>query len=253
MIVQPEEDPRGDLIVIGGGCYGSFHARQLEKARSKGVIEARDIVIVDRNPGCTAFREFEGMAGFRFVTSSWDDFNDLYFGARTPHTADRIVPTPLAPHLVCSWLMRRARRARLAAIVETIAPDGLPGTPYKKSSPDGSGYLSFATWVCPVTCIEPAVCPKTRGPKDWEMDDAVFSDSRLKSRGRPYDLAFVFRCRHYAWGVGTYPASLAVRAGNRLENRLRNLPAGRDLHVLVGTVSSCHGVLNVFKVGGVAA
>ena len=46
------------FIVIGGGCYGSHHLKQLEKGRAKGRIGVDDrIVVVDRNPQCQVVRE----------------------------------------------------------------------------------------------------------------------------------------------------------------------------------------------------
>jgi hypothetical protein len=242
----PAEDPRGDLIVIGGGCYGSYHARQLQKARLRKVIDAREIVIVDRDSSCRAFAEFAGLPGFRFVTASWNDFHDLYFDRRSPATRDHIVPTPIAPHLMYDWLLRRASGKR--GKVEPVPMSSLPDTPAAFLSDKGAGLLSFATWICPVTCIEPAVCPKTRGPKAWEMDEAVFAYARrMAVEGTPYDAVEVFRCRHYAWGVATFPSSRGVLAGRRIDRLVHTCGIG-ERRVLVATVSSCHGIANTFRV-----
>ena len=114
---------------------------------------------------------------------------------------------------------------------------------------NGAGLLSFATWVCPVTCIEPALCPETRGPKAWEMDEAVFGWARGAARaGTPYDLVELFRCRHYAWGIATFPAALGVRAARRLDRLSLGIRGRAPRRVLVATVSSCHGIANLFQV-----
>lgn len=246
-MVHPEEDPRGDLIVIGGGCYGSYHARQLQKARVKGVIEAREIVIVDHDGDCRSFTEFAGLPGFRFTRATWDQFHDDYFDRRSPHTRDRIVPTPVAPHLMYEWLRRRAGRFP-GTRVEPLPMSSLPDTPAAMTAENGAGLLSFATWICPVTCIEPAICPETRGPKAWEMDEAVFAWARGKARtGTPFDAVELFRCRHHAYGIATFPAALGVRAARRLDRLGRRMRERAPRQVLVATVSSCHGIANLFQ------
>ncbi len=53
--VTPARAPQryGTIVVVGGGCYGSYYVRQLERAverRAPSTIER--IVVVDRDPGC---------------------------------------------------------------------------------------------------------------------------------------------------------------------------------------------------------
>lgn len=245
----------GRLIVIGGGCYGSYHARQLARARDRGRIPFQQIIIVDRRAACAAREEFGGRAGFHFVVADWDDFLDRELAALPGETPDLIVPSPLSPHLMYHWLKRRAEAFRAdgtggAPRLRTLAFDPLPPTPFADSGPDGSAVLSFATWTCPATCYEPATCPKTRGAKAWEMDDAVFAWARSRrAAGLPIDLVEVFRCRHYAWGIAAYPARLAVRAGERLERLLTaTRPGSATRRLLVATVSSCHGIMNGLEI-----
>ena len=37
-----------DVIVVGGGCYGSFYAAQLARANARGKARFRRVVVVDR-------------------------------------------------------------------------------------------------------------------------------------------------------------------------------------------------------------
>jgi hypothetical protein len=53
-------------------------------------------------------------------------------------------------------------------------------------------------------------------------------------------------CRHHAFGVGVIPVA-AVLAGDRLVAEAGDDPGGGE--VLVGTISSCHGALNIITVG----
>jgi hypothetical protein len=47
----------GEVIVIGGGCYGSFYLGQLIKARDAGAVEWRRLLVIDRDPACQVVRE----------------------------------------------------------------------------------------------------------------------------------------------------------------------------------------------------
>ena len=113
-----------------------------------------------------------------------------------------------------------------------------PGTPYDVSAPDGTRYVSFADWICPTHCIEPAICPVIRAPRSWEMADAMDSLARRLDRSPPTGGPVLFVCEHRVFGVGMFDVA-AVLAGMP---RWRP-PGSREspVDVLVGTVSSCHG------------
>ncbi|MDZ4803610.1 MAG: hypothetical protein SGI90_01950 [Candidatus Eisenbacteria bacterium] len=238
-----------EAIIIGGGCYGSYHARQLIRAADKGALHLQGLVIVDRDPDCAARREYAGHASLRFITADWIDFLESYLDAAPVESDDVMVPTPVGPHLMFEWLRRRA--SRLGAERHIPLPE-LPATPYASRSPEGTGYQSFATWTCPVTCVEPAICPVTKGPKDWEMDEAVFAFARNEAgAGRSFDDVQVFRCRPLAFGIAAWPTRQAVVARGRLEGLLAAAAGNlRTRRMLVATTSSCHGVVDLLEVGG---
>ena len=113
---------------------------------------------------------------------------------------------------------------------------------------DGTRYVSFADWICPTHCIEPALCPAIGAPRTWEMGDAVRAlAERLRGAGRPVAGPALFVCRHHVFGVGTF-AGEAVLAGDRLVAEAG--ASGAPAEVLVGTISSCHGALNLLSLGG---
>ena len=236
-----------EAIIIGGGCYGSYHARQLLRAADKGALHLQGLVIVDRDPDCAARGEFAGHASLRFITADWIDFLDSYLDTALESSNDVMVPTPVGPHLMFEWLRRRA--SRLGTERHEPLPE-LPATPYASRSPEGTGYLSFATWTCPVTCVEPAICPVTKGPKDWEMDEAVFAFARNEAgAGRSFDDVQVFRCRPLAFGIAAWPTRQAVVARRRLDLLVKRSLVGRYRRVLVATTSSCHGVVDLLEIG----
>lgn len=154
-----------DVIVIGGGCYGTFYAGQLAKAKQKGKARYRRVVVVDRNPGCRAMVELGEAADRSFAAQDWTAYFAAFLGRaeRTPpdQPADYIVPSPLMPHLMFQWLLARARERWPGRVIEVAPVAGTLGTPYDREAAgaDRTRYVSFADWICPTHCVEPAVCP----------------------------------------------------------------------------------------------
>jgi hypothetical protein len=233
-----------EIAIIGGGCYGSFYTRQLERAREKGAVTYGRLLIVDRDPGCQLAREVGERDDRRLVVSEWGDFLDGWLSH--PRAADAIVPSPLMPHLMYEWLVRRAR-ARWPRREVTQRPLlDEAGTPYDMLAPDGTRYVSFADWICPTHCVEPALCPAIRAPRTWEMSDALETLRARLDRRAPTAGPVLFQCRHRAYGVGMFAAA-AVQAGDRVVADAG--AAGSELDVLVGTVSSCHGAASLLHLG----
>jgi hypothetical protein len=236
-----------DVIVIGGGCYGTFYARQLAKAQTRGRAQFRRVIIVDRTAQCRA-RELGERPDRTFVVSEWSAFLDglLDGPASAPGTPeDFIVPSPHMPHLLFNWILGRAR-ARWPGRPVTEGPvPGHLGTPYDRVAA-GTRYVSFADWICPTHCVEPALCPAIGAPRTWEMSDAITKlVAGLRDAGQPVSGPALFVCQHHVFGVGTIPVR-AVRAGDALVQT-----AGQDsaARVVIGTISSCHGALSLLRVG----
>src|SRR5438876_162725 len=70
-----------DVVVIGGGCYGTFYAGQLAKARERGKAHFRRVVVVDRDPACRARAELGEARDRAFVVRERADVGD---GGRDP-------------------------------------------------------------------------------------------------------------------------------------------------------------------------
>ena len=107
-------------------------------------------------------------------------------------------------------------------------------TPVDMMLPSGTRALSFATWMCPASCIEPPTCPHTRGPNDWDMK------TYLNERVDAAEELFIFQCRHFAMGVGTIPVQEIVNEYLRFEKSVSQV----GIHpVTMASVSSCHGLI----------
>ncbi|HSE28317.1 MAG TPA: hypothetical protein VLA95_08825 [Gemmatimonadales bacterium] len=238
----------GRVVVIGGGCYGTFYAGQLARATEKGALRPREVVVVDRDPACRAARELPAVPGRRLVADDWDRFLDRWLGGGWEEPAapdDLIVPSPLMPHLLHGWLLRRAEGRWPGRAVTTRGLEGEVGTPYDTLAPDGTRYVSFADWLCPTHCIEPATCPVIRAPRTWEMTEVLARHAeRLGAAGPALCVT-----RHLSFGVGVFGVD-EVLAADRLVAEAGGRPA--PAVVLVGTVSACHGAVNLLALGPAA-
>ncbi|MGH7513819.1 MAG: hypothetical protein ACREOQ_12945 [Gemmatimonadales bacterium] len=242
----------GEVVIVGGGCYGSFYAGQLRRARERGAATWRRLLVVDRDPRCRAAEQLAGSTGVELVVEDWGDFFDHYLAGAADRSGppDAIVPSPLMPHLMFDWLLRRAR-ARWPGRDVSPHPVPLgPGTPYDAQGPDGTRYVSFADWLCPTHCIEPSTCPVIRAPRTWEMGDAMVALTHSLNREHPTAGPVLFTCRHRVYGVGMFDVA-TVLEGDAVVARAGS--AEEETDVLVGTVSACHGAASLLRLGPSAA
>lgn len=236
----------GEIVIIGGGCYGSFYLEQLIKAREAGAVEWRRLLVIDRDPACQVARESSLRQGCELVASEWGEFLDGWLVAGDRGDADRLVPSPLMPHLMAEWLLRRASEAWPDRHVALVPADRPAGTPFEfLNDRDGVRYLSHADWTCPVHCIEPATCPVIKAPRKWEMGDTVTRWTVEQARRQPTAGPVLFTCRHLTHGVGMYPVTQGFAA-------LRELARLVDGHgrgdLVVGSISACHGAVALLSV-----
>lgn len=223
------------FVIVGGGEVGALYVRQLLRAVSAGRLDTRALHVVDRDPRCAVSRAPHELV--RLEVAEWQDWLDAELSSCAPE--DHLVPYHWAPHLILEWLERQARRA--GATTERTAAAPPAGVPFERLTRDGARALSYATWPCPPTCIEPALCPHTRGPKDWSLADDL--------EAAPGLVPLVFRCLHLTYGVGTIPIASLLQARARLLDGLR---AGVKRY-LVATSSHCHALASVFQVRSAAA
>ncbi len=234
----------GTIVVVGGGCYGSYYVRQLQRAAKAGALAWDRLVAVDRDAACQVARTpalleaSDGSNGADVVVAEWRD----YFAGTiaTCGELDAIVPSPLMPHLMVEWLIDRvtARYPGRSVGLKALTHE-LP-VPWQLANGDAPHYASFATWTCPVNCIEPATCPHTKAPRDWSMPVAMraYVES-LGAAGLPLGGPLLFHCEHRAYGVGMFDTRVVREAGATVLEA-----AGQGAaEFLVGTVSHCHGAL----------
>jgi hypothetical protein len=266
------------IVVCGGGCYGGYYVRQLARARAAGVLTVDRILVVDRSATCPVatliaaiqrddvaalgslgwrMRRAEAVmavaaeeeAGYRglpieFVESDWAPFFASWFQSaiKAPELAlrDAVVPSPLMPHLLSDWVETRIAAHRPSAGSARVPMTATMTTPWLREATDLAVYASFATWMCPINCIEPPRCPETRGPRDWTMPAAVQrAVDDAEARGWHYHIVALFQTTHRLYGVGMFDVSAAVRTDTQIAANA----ALESLVILVASVSHCHGAL----------
>jgi hypothetical protein len=234
------------VVVIGGGCYGSWYTQQLTRAIARRALIAGEILVVDRNADCQVGERLRqgayAGAPVRLVVASWDAFLAAWL-AEGPASLlhDALVPSPLMPHLCLDWLVTRARDRWPSRQISVQPLATVPPTPWQRASPDGRHYVSFATWMCPVNCIEPAKCPATRGPRDWSLPPTLRA---FVAADPDLDGAVIFPCVHRTFGVGMIDVAPIAEA----DRQVASWGADGPCRVLVGTVSHCHGALGVLAI-----
>jgi hypothetical protein len=224
------------FIVIGGGEAGVFYVRQLLRASAAARLRTDRIVVVDRDAGCAAATLDDPRVCLE--VADWPAWLDAHLGGADP--ADHVVPYHWAPHLLLGWLQREvARHGGRSGRGPALLPRGLP---MERDTAAGDRALSYADWICPVTCIEPALCPHTRGPKDWSLA----ADLEQPAPGQRFTGHVVFKCLHLVWGVGT------IRVGDIHAARDRVLAgmAEGGARYLVATSSHCHALATTLPVEG---
>jgi hypothetical protein len=251
----------GTIVIVGGGCYGSYYLRQLQRAAAAGAVTWQRLLVIDRDPSCrvvadaatTAKESPPGLPNHEVITGDWLGFFRSYLNAAASDPAsarsDAIVPSPLMPHLMYDWLLDRARRRWPDRTVERRPLEVAPSVPWTRAGGDGTQYVSFAEWMCPINCIEPMRCPHTRGPRTWSMPPAIqaFVNHR-RAAGHALHGPCVFHCTHRAYGVGMLDTREVLDADRLVA--LAGTSGAAD--VLVGTASHCHGALGLLSIGAPA-
>lgn len=210
------------FVVIGGPEIHAAYVRRLRKAEAAGRLRFGEIVVVDRDPACAASRETGEKV--RLDVATWADWLARHLSRLDP--AAHVVPYHWAPHVLLDWL--RHDLATRGVRLERTDPGARPARfPVDRRTGDGDRALSYATWICPPSCIEPALCPHTRGEKTWSLASELAAAD-----------AFVFPCLHLVWGVGTIPVSTIFAVRDRLE---RAAAAGAR-EAEIATASHCHGL-----------
>jgi hypothetical protein len=236
----------GTITVVGGGCYGSYYVRQLGRAAKANAATWKELVVVDRDATCrvSTLEDGERPPELRVEIADWREYFARYLTAASTHPAesseDAIVPSPLMPHLMAEWLLARARDRWPTREVAVESLQSAPAVPWQRAGDDGTHYVSFAEWMCPINCIEPVRCPATKDTRTWSLPPALAQYAAAeRAANRPLEGPYIFHCSHRTHGVGMIDVQDVLVADVAIAERGASGPAA----FLVGTASHCHGAL----------
>lgn len=231
-------------FIAGGGCYGSYYVRQLERARALGKLVYDELVVVDKNPACPVAATLGSIRGARLEVSNWEDFGAQVWKHKKDWMNDHWVPTPIGPHILFHWI-REALTSEGILVAPASYQGKLPQIPYARTIGAGTLVLSHAPGVCPTNCVEPKICPLTFDDRDWEMKDTVRTLIEKERANHGIAAVGVFVCQHHSHGVGTIPFQAIYEEAENLLSAFR-----KGAHrAAVATVSSCHGILDILERG----
>lgn len=222
------------LVVIGGGEIGARMVRQLLRARAAGRLVTDAICVVDRDPSGAAFALGPPVVA---AIADWDEWLAARLASWDPEA--HLVPYHWAPHLLETWLIGEV--LRVGAGAERGGSLGPRGLPFERATSAGDRALSYASWPCPPMCIEPALCPHTRGARDWSLA----ADLQRVAPLDPADEAIVFGSYHLSYGVAT----IAIRDIHAARARVLAAARGSVPRTFsIATASHCHGLAATLRV-----
>jgi hypothetical protein len=234
------------FIVFGGGCFGTHHARHIEKGRRRGRISPHArIIMVDRNerPPALDVPEIGDNPYLTFVQSDWLEYMKADWDALPPDT--QAVPAPVAPHLAFEWLVwsLRQKLGERAVGIEPVTHE-FGKLPYEYLADSGVRYISAANWICPTNCRAPHICPMTRDVRHWHLADIV--NNYANTHAEMLATAVVLEPRFRVPGVDVLRISEYIGERDRLLALARN-PQAAGKAVVMGTVSPCHGAVSQLR------
>lgn len=226
-------------IVIGGGEWGCYHIERLLRALRNGRLAPAVIHAVDRDSGCAAVRKFASEAAFRFTEAEWVPFLLGFLQESRLAPGSQIVPSPHAPHLFLDWLQAYLSMNSRGLVLSREQFQAELSLPFQYAGADSNLFLSAAAWQCPLTCLEPVVCPAIRARRSWELGDLL--RARAASEDDPMT-PVIWKSVYFCPGVAGVPAIDLLAAARRL---LASPELGGK--AAVATVSGCHGVVGVLE------
>ncbi|GEM_PF-1386172 len=235
MTITPRD--RETFVIVGLRDFGALHVQLLRKGMTRGLVAPADILVIEPDTS-RSFPRGELPPDTRIVhrdvlevlVDRWLPF--LESGA----PRDLFVPDPLAPHLLFEVFRRSLVHAFTGRPVRCVQRqlDEPPDTPYSTRLPSDMQAVSFATWTCPRTCIEPRICPATRSTKTWDMSET------LRNFAEEHNLfPVLFYPKELYYGVFALPAVELLRT---IREGINHLEEHGSAEFLVATVSACHGL-----------
>lgn len=216
----PNSFPENAIFVLGAGRFGGRAAKILSSSCGSAIW------IVDKDK--EALSRLKGLPVSRIQMDAVEFLSER-FSSLFPENL--LVPS-LPVHLAFEWLMRFCggiSREDIPRETKMLLPNVWAGS-------EGSLLVSYADFLCPDDCPEPADhCTITGKRRETPLYQ------RLREIHAPDHRIHIIRSRQLAPGVGGYMA-------RDLMDVLENLRRHREEKWLLGTACRCHGIVTAFRI-----
>lgn len=227
------EAVRNHIDVLGGHKLARLYLRKLSDAKQDGRLQYDLLGFCD--PELQT-----GEVDSRFTQTSYSDFISQRLTCQDRNARDSLIPDHTAPHVffqVCLDFIAKHAPDAVITLAESRPPLGLP---FEMPTTHGVTPLSYATWVCPLECEEPATCPAIAGERKWDFD-RFFAELEKKEAALKPDYLFLgFSCDQLIDGIAHIPWDRVTSNFARLQERLRT---SKTITLSVATYSRCHAIL----------
>ena len=235
-------------LIAGGGEFGTRYLRKLHIAHKRRGYPVESILVIDQDPECKASKYIPHIPMAHLQVADLLQFGETVWQHKAEWQDSTWVPAPVAPHLIAQWIKERIETECGVDLQPVRSPWTKFPLPFAKALADGRILLSHAPGICPIGCTEPANCAITGGARWWEMKDTISELlSALPNQDAVLHTAVLYGQHHYgtdAYGVGGIPMRAIYEEADRLVEVAR---CGKG-RIGIATISSCHGVLNLFEI-----
>ena len=209
--------------IIGGGKFG---IKSAEAAIKK--YPGADITVIDKNSEVC-----RRVLNLSFNSVCMEGIKYLTDNLKRNDVPDWIIPV-IPVHVAYEWI--RIQLSGKYSVVPVDIPEELAATlPNPLRGKDGALYISFADFICPDNCPEPAkICTYTGKPRLGILHEKLAS---IHYNGF---CSVVVQSRQLSPGVGGYTPEDLYAALEKIKHA--------DTPCLLSTACRCHGVMNAFTI-----
>jgi len=208
------------VFIIGAGHFGARAARIVCQQSNSPVF------VVDPDE--------EGLANLKDLRVKkilGDGIQFLITNFHYLKQVNTIVPA-LPIHLAYEWL--KGFLPGDMKIKKLSVPETNPPLPHAWTASEGSTLVSYADFLCPDDCPEPAFCTVTGERREHPLY-ALLRDINLP----PFNM-HIIRSRQLAPGLGGYKVE-------DLKNAAEKVSTDKARMWILGTACKCHGILTAFE------
>lgn len=229
------------IHILGGHKLAVSYHDKISQAKAAGEIAYERLFCVTDDPKAYAF---DHVPQTNIIAKSYSDFIEEVLSDPNPVSPrDTIVPDHTAKHVMLQVFLSHVAR-RLPNFKTELKPFAADfTTPFLyKSENDAIWAMSYATWVCPPDCDEPAICPHIAESRTWDFFKTLpEAASQIATKSSVH----LFGCEPLVAEISHIRLAKMAAELTAFDERLAG-PV--PFTALVATHSRCHGILGCFEV-----